>query len=56
MTDMFEGTKEQQIERQVEYLRSALHSDGTRVYPEGYAFSAFWKNEDEVIQYEIVKL
>lgn len=49
---MFEGTKEQQIERQKEHLRSAMTPDGNRVYPDGYAFMAYWKDEEGVVQYE----
>ncbi|WKV23392.1 hypothetical protein SEA1_gp0044 [Salmonella phage SEA1] len=53
---MFEGTKEEQIEFQKERLRIALTPEGNRVFPDGYAFMALWKDENEIIRHEAVKL
>ncbi|ADB81540.1 hypothetical protein VPA32_orf049 [Klebsiella phage vB_KpnM_VPA32] len=53
---MFEGTKEEQIERQKEQLRAAMTPDGKRVYPDGYAFMAYWKDEEGVVQYEAAQI
>lgn len=57
MSIIFEGTKEEQIERQVQHMRNQIWLDsGKRIYPDGTAFMAVWKNEEDVIQYEAVQL
>lgn len=53
---MVEVTKEEQIERQKEHLRSAMTPDGKRAYPDGYAFMAYWKDEEGVVQYEATQI
>lgn len=53
---MFEGTKEEQIERQKEQLRSVMDLNGKRAYPDGYAFMAYWKDEEGVVQYEAAQV
>lgn len=55
--DMFEGTEEQQIERQMKRMREATYFDGSPVYKEGTVFAAFVRNQEtQVIHHRLVTL